>query len=336
MTFAYIASAKPLAGGGGIFIFRDENGELVRTGFVPCDVPSYMTISDGRLYLISRGSDDHSFVTVFDIAPDGSLFPAADHIPTNGGDGCHIAVSDGDIYCANYGSGSLCRITEDGGAYKNVRTVEHFGRSIRADRQTRPYVHSVTPTPDGFFAACDLGCDRIAIYDRALCHIRDFYLPAGFGPRHMVFSADGSHAFCIGELGVAVSALRYCGGGSFEALETYDLLPAGFPADARSLNTGAAVKLSPDGRFIAATARYANTFSLFSVSGGALARLGIYPCGGDWPRDISYSPDGKRLYCCLERSDRVSVYSLGDDMKPRADKSIGGIAAPLCAVFALI
>ena len=83
-----------------------------------------------------------------------------------------------------------------------------------ADRQERSHAHCLVEAPDGRLVAADLGTDEVAFYDfdaeagrLGATPAYSVALPPGSGPRHVAFSADGSHLFIINELASTIATL---------------------------------------------------------------------------------------------------------------------------------
>ena len=98
--------------------------------------------------------------------------------------------------------------------------------------------------------------------------------------------------------------------GETDPREVYPILPQG--AVYRDPPASAAVRLSPDGRFLYVSTRFADLITVYSIDGSGLHQIqqagcgggpppGIHPspdipiCGGVHPRDIILTPDGRYL-----------------------------------------
>jgi 6-phosphogluconolactonase (cycloisomerase 2 family) len=116
-----------------------------------------------------------------------------------------------------------------------------------------------------------------------------------------------------------------CSGGNWRITRRYSTLPAGYSGE----SSCAAIRLSPDGKLIAASNRGHDSVAVFSADEktGALAPLGIYPTGGKSPRDIAFTPDGKWLLAANQDSDLVTALSVDGgfsllDLKQRVPKPV--------------
>ena len=78
-----------------------------------------------------------------------------------------------------------------------------------------------------YLCVTDLGLDKVFVYTRDLTINSIVNVPAGHGPRRIVFDDSGTYAFCLKELEFSVSLLTYQNG-NFSLINTASALPAGF------------------------------------------------------------------------------------------------------------
>ncbi len=129
---------------------------------------------------------------------------------TGGAGPCHVWVDDaaGTALVANYSAGSLAvvRLAADGlpaaGAPHQVFAFE--GSGPHPARQAGPHSHFVLPAGEHVLVT-DLGADVVRRFGRDPDGrlVEDgiaVRLPAGAGPRHAAFSADGAWLYVVGEL----------------------------------------------------------------------------------------------------------------------------------------
>ncbi len=216
---------------------------------------------------------------------------------------CHLHrwPASGYFSAANYMCGDfvVCRIEKN--ALQLVQQVRHSG--IGADwkgRQEGPHVHSTLTTPDGKrLLAADLGLDQIFVYridpesgrvvlDREENQIK---FPGGEGPRHMAFSADGRFLLAVTELGSKLFCFSVDETGKFPLVQSHTILPEGFSGK----NLAADLHFSPDGRFVYASNRGADTIAAyaFDASDGRTSLVGHFPAKGRGPRNFCISPEGR-------------------------------------------
>jgi 6-phosphogluconolactonase (cycloisomerase 2 family) len=132
---------------------------------------------------------------------------------TGGAHPCHLLLVPqlDAIVVANYTSGSLSvlRLRSDGLPERDEpdQLIELHGRGPRADRQESSHAHYLLSAPGGqHLLLVDLGADRVLRFrlDPATRTVIEdgsaVTLPAGSGPRHAVFSGDGTRLHIVGEL----------------------------------------------------------------------------------------------------------------------------------------
>lgn len=292
-SYLYIASG---AADGGIYAYKmTSDGRTEPLAEYPLGKTMYLAVQGNRLYALAAVSaDNNGWLFSFSIEEDGRLRRTGEALPTRGKEACHL-WPDGDmVYCVNYDSAGIIRMPD--------RLVTHTGRSVHPERQSDPHPHYICVTPDGnYCCAVDLGLDKILVYDKALHPVSEVNAPAGYGPRHLVFSQDGRTAFCTNELISSVSVYAY-DNGHLSLLRTVSTLPEDYTGESYA----AAIRLSSDGRFLFVSNRGHDSICCFEVDGTSLTRRSISPCGGHWPRDFILTDS--LLICTNELSGTVTFF----------------------------
>jgi len=197
---------------------------------------------------------------------------------------------------------------------------------IHAPRQVfraEPKIHSIVPDPTNRFvyaASC--------IADEVLCYAFDPVLglmkPEAIsrartipkaGPRHMAFHPDGRHAYLLNETDGTIYVFAQDGGtGRLTELQIVDAVP---PEGRIDEPVGADVHLTPDGRFLYASERGANTIAAFRVdAAGLLEPIGHFPTELR-PRGFNIDPFGRFVLVAGQHSHKLSVH--------RIEPSTGGL-----------
>lgn len=304
MNLCYIAAAN------GIDTYHlTDDGSLSFFDRYPADRPMYFAYDGGRLFVLLRDPAGDGESAVLPLWVDAAGLPTdpSPSYPTHGREGCHLSVLDNVIYAANYSSGSIARIPLDG---SSVTLVTHEGHGIDPARQEMPHPHFIAPMPgERYLAVCDLGLDRVFVYDRDLHPISEVQFPDGCGPRHLCYSPDGRYAYCANELSSTVSVLS-CDGehGMMEHLSQISTRSAGHADNA---NYPAAIRC--DGTYVYVSNRGDDDVAVFRMDGDGseLSHIANLPTGGAWPRDIWVA--GDLLVCTNERSHSVTVFRMTED-----------------------
>ncbi len=146
------------------------------------------------------------------------------------------------------------------------------------------------------------------------------------GPRHIIMSADNKFAYLLNELTAVVTTLSLDAktGLLTQVSETSALAPdsklkpgAGRPSPGRDVSQdiwASDLHLTPNGKFLYAAERTGNQIGAMSVDGktGKLTWLSVTPTEAQ-PRGFRIDPDGKYMIVTGEKSETISVYSIGDD-----------------------
>jgi 6-phosphogluconolactonase len=319
----------------GLYVYRfdTKTGDATQVSVAKTVNPSYLVVSrDGHfVYAVNELPGDNGPASLrgdvsafgFDAASGQLTF--LDKVSSEGNDPCYLSLSpDGKyLFVANYsvaadpgGSFSVLPVEADGKLGTAVLTVHHDGGGPVKGRQDNAHVHSTVFSPDGrFLFAQDLGTDKLYAYRYTPDGSRGLVGPtewrytdvkAGSGPRHLVFSNDGRHAYLTSELAGTVSALSYRDGHlTLEQVET--LAEPGFKGKVGA----AALHLSPDGRFLYVSNRGdANDISIFAVdeASGKLKRVGRQASLGGSPREFAIDPTGHWLIVGNQNSDTAYVF----------------------------
>lgn len=227
---------------------------------------------------------------------------------------CYVAVDEPRqlVYGANYHKGevNVYKILADG----SIEATDHIYHDEPVgphENQDTPHVHYTDLTPDQRLAVCDLGTDRVYTYDVSaegkLTEAAVYVAATGTGPRHLVFHPNHQYAYLVGELDSSLTVLRYNeADGSFEEIQKVPTLPEDFT----DFNSGAAVRVSKDGRFVYSSNRGHNSLVVFEVTedGAGLNFIQRLSTEGDFPRDFDLDPTNKFLVCANQNSDNLTLY----------------------------
>ena len=293
--------------------------------------PSWLTLSKDqtRLFVVNENGKGQSDVvgraSSVAIDPKTNELTLINQVKTLGEEPTHSSLSaDGRyLFVANYGvhadpGGSLAvlPINAEGQLQPVTQMSSHPASRVNPERQMSAHVHSVVSSPDGKFVyASDLGADKVFVYrydpsanpDHPLVAADPAFveLPAGSGPRHLLFSGDGKHAYLTTEMSAQVFVFDYDNGRlkQRQALE----LAHGMPAQNRAAG---ALHASQDGKFLYVSNRgKANEILVFAINpgNGELTEIQRRSVDGDHPREFALSPNGKFLLIANQMSNAIVV-----------------------------
>ncbi len=296
--------------------------------------PSWLVLDEqrGRLYATNENSPTHTDpvgrVSAWQLDSSGEHQLIGQNISL-GDEPTHASLShDGRyLFISNYGArpnpgGSLAvmPLAEDGQPLPITQLLAHQSSGVHPERQQAAHVHSAVPSPDDKrLLVSDLGADRVFVYrydprnaERPLHpdEPASIELPAGSGPRHLVFHPNGKHAYLALELSAQVASFDYTNG-TLIRRQLLDLKDGG--REVR--HSPGAIHTSADGRFLYVSDRgdY-NHIIVFAIdSDGALREIQRRPTEGREPREFAIAPDGRFLLIANQLSDDVVVIGRDPD-----------------------
>lgn len=322
-TFYLLAGTYTGDGSEGIYVYEFDaaTGKAKLVDSVAASNPSYLVpAANGKfVYAVNEDAKPNvgGGVSAFSFnKKNGRIFPLNQQ-PSQGDHPCYISIDQTGNWVAagNYSSGTAAvfPVVKNGALGSVASTVAHQGKGSVAGRQDGPHVHATVFAPDNqFLFVSDLGIDKICSYrfnqkNGALTPFEagDVQLPAGSGPRHLVFHNNSKWAYLISEIGGNVTALNYKNG-LLKAFQTVSSLPAGVA----NPSTSADIHVSPDGRFLYASNRDpVNDIAIFSINqkNGTLTPAGHQAVMGSGPRNFILHPTGKYLLVANQNSNNIVV-----------------------------
>ncbi|MGP6421425.1 lactonase family protein [Pseudomonas putida] len=298
---------------------------------VKSENPSWLTLSKDQkqLFVVNENGpgqkDPVGRVSSYSIDPKTHTLTLINQVQSLGNEPTHSSLS-GDashLFVSNYsvvedpgGTLAVLPVGADGKLKSVVQMSAHPASRVNPERQASNHVHSTVSSPDGRYVfSNDLGADKVFIYkfdpkanpDLPLTPAKtaSVSLPAGSGPRHLLFSADGKHAWLTMEMSAQVAVFDYHDG-VLTQTQMVDLA-AGQPTSDKA---AAALHASADGKFLYVSNRgTANQLLVFSIdpATGQLKELQKRSVEGDHPREFSLDPSGKFLLIANQKSNEIVV-----------------------------
>lgn len=316
----YIGAMTPNDASGGIYGYTlDASGMPQMVFKQPACGVKYLAYSADKKILYSTvivdPAEKTGGVAAYRIKADGSL-EFINELSSEGVSTCHLAAAPGGkyLYAVNYFTSTLCEFTLCGnGALERLNKVIHFSGCGTHPRQEKPHPHFTGFTPDGkYLIVVDLGLDAVKLFafdpEKGLTDAENPYLfkveNPGSGPRHLAFNRAGNIAYLVNEIGNTVCVLDYKAG-KFSCRQIISTLPADFSGETKA----AAIRLSPDERWLFASNRGYDSIAVYRVlPDGELALQDIVPSEGESPRDINFLPDGLHLAAANEFTNNTAFF----------------------------
>ncbi|QEM13887.1 lactonase family protein [Mucilaginibacter rubeus] len=348
-TFDLVVGTYTTGKSKGIVVYRfyAETGKLAYLREIDgVDNPSYLTLSANNKFIYAVNELPKGEVSAFSFEPKTGKMIFINKQSTLGADPCYISVDKAqkNLLIANYSSGNVAvmPLNKDGSIANGIQTVHDDGHSINKERQESAHAHMAVLTPDEKYVLYnDLGTDKVNIFryrpskePRIEPATPAFVSVApGEGPRHLEFSADKKTVYLVTEMGSNVIVFDY-NNGKLKQKQSITMLPDGF----KGQTAGAAIHLSPDGRFLYASNRLeTNEINIYSVNQETgmltfVARQGTF---GKNPRDFAIDPTGNFLIVANQNSDNMWVFRIDQNTGKLNQTGIRvDIGNPVCLKFA--
>jgi 6-phosphogluconolactonase (cycloisomerase 2 family) len=329
----------PPGNGRGIHIFRTDRatGALTPAGLHEMGTsPSCLAANAAgtRLYSANEtdrvGKNKEGTVSSFAIDRADGKLKLLGTVPSGGAGPTYVSLhpSGRFLFVANYFGGSVAvlpvqeegRLGEatdvktDAGMIGPTRAVNAPKGSFAFSGHDRTHAHQIQSDPSGQYVLhVDLGLDRIFVWKfdvekGTLSTSSAAALPPGDGPRHFHFHPNGKWLYSVQEEGSTIVLFEYDPAtGQLTSRQTISTLPAGFAGS----NFCSEILVSADGHTVYVGNRLHDSIGIFSVGPkGVLTHVGDEWTRGNYPRSFSFDPSGRFLYCCNQRADNVTTFSV--------------------------
>lgn len=293
----------------GVFRFTVETDSGALT------VPTLLCEAPNAKYLALRGktlaapirNESGAGLALIDLT---AAAPHADALLTEDSGGCYVVFDGDDLYTANFHAGTVSVYRSAADGYQ-LHTRLSFGKGAGC--------HQVLVHGDTLLIPC-MEQDRICLIDKkaSFAQVGEIRFPQGAGPRHGIFDRAHKRLFVVAEKENAV--YRYhVQNGFIYAGKTFLL-----PQEVLPGSTAAAIRFSADERFLYVSVRGANQLAVLAVDDMQLTLTQLTGSGGDHPRDIALTPDGKLLLAANRFSGELVSFAV--------DAQTGRIGQPLYRV----
>ncbi len=159
---------------------------------------------------------------------------------------------------------------------------------------------------------CDLGLDRVLAYSIVGNQLNlkyEFNTLPQQGPRHFVSHPTFPVMYVFTELTSEVLVLKHIDTG-LELIQTIETLPA----NENQVKSGAAIRISKDGKFLYTSNRGHDSLTVFKVNDSAkLETIQNISTDGSHPRDFDLSFDGCFVVVANMMSDNLTLFQRSED-----------------------
>lgn len=301
-----------------IYDVNVEEGLLTKRCEVEVSNASYITMSKNGKYLYSIEDEG---VAVFAVDANGDL-TRINSIDIDGMRGCFLSTDATGKYLAvsgyHDGKVTLIATNPDGSLDRVLDGVYHRGIGSVAERNFRPHVNCVRPTPDNkYLCAVDNGIDQVKIYkirkpQNKLKLVDILRCQRESGPRMIRFSSDGKLAYVLHELSNEIHVYSYDGTGKnpqFELLQKVDTLSDELD---KMHDAACAIAMAPDGKHLFCSTAGDNSVAMYAVDQEThlLDKKFALPISGEYPKDLAIFPDSRHIAVANHESNTITTFAV--------------------------
>ena len=325
-TLMFVGSYTDGLPDSGIFVYRfnERNGRLKLLAHgEQLTNPSYLSVSNNGQFLYACTESKLPLlgnISSFAIDTIHGTISARSAQSCMGENPVYLSITRDNRFLinANYtgGSMSIHRIDTDGNVLGAFQVLTFADSSIVKSRQESAHIHAAVFSPDERFVFLpDLGADKIRVLsfdpnrtfvlqeEKALT----IHCVPGSGPRHLVFNASGTKAYCVEELSGMISVYDNANGKLTPKQRIFS-----YSKSNQETFGSADIHFSPDEKFLYASNRWdgENTLSIFSVEkeNGRLTLLGHQSTMGEHPRNFAMDPTGRFVVVANLVSNNLVVF----------------------------
>ncbi len=238
---------------------------------------------------------------------------------------------------ANYATGSVVSlpIANEGTLGAVAAELKLPGENGPHLQQDSSHPHQICFTPDGRFAMVpDKGVDKVfaLAVNEETGHLRIAgvtRMPAGSGPRHMVFHPTRPAAYVVGELDRTVVEAHYdAGTGVLTPLARRSTVPKGCTD-----GSAAGIVLSADARSLHVSNRGHDSIASFPVADDGALGTPVSMAAGRTPRFICLFPAGGSLLVAREEGHSLALLEQPSNSSAEEFKDVVQTGSPVCVVF---
>ena len=319
-----------------LYSYNTKTAECTLLDCAPSGNPSFViTNPDGTMaYSVNEFNDGRQGVSSYELTDNAIQLLDSVLIPKeklDGEDPCNLLYTGSAIVSSNYSGGTVSAFSLD----KDGR-IEDLSQFKGDGIGSGAHMHCAVISPDGkYIFVTNLGNDRIHRFSLEECSrpLGEESLawknesPGKYGPRHMVFSADGQFAYLLCELNDHLVVFSNSGN-TLKRIQ--DILA--YDGDGHG---SADLHITPDGRHLYTSHRLKEDgISCFSIDSrsGKVTRKGYVPTGSH-PRNFAVSPDGRYLLCACRDSDVIEIYAIRRNGSLRNTGKSVALGAPVCIQF---
>ncbi len=256
---------------------------------------------------------------------------------TNGKVACYVSYSiDRDIvFIAHYSSASMAalKLSEEGEVKGLLGLIELSGSGPDPKRQTEPHPHcALFNSTNRMVWVADLGTDRVSAYpldDISGSPLAEegitVQLPAGAGPRHVLFHPRLAVAYVTNELNSTVSVVE-----NKDKIWQRGRCISTVKKGSNPENFISTAALDPAAHFLVVANRGDDTLAVFNLGADGYPETDadLFPANGTFPTYLSFDPSGKWLFVANQRSNSITAFAVEVSVEGMKLEPIASVECP--------
>ena len=281
--------------------------------------PSFVITNKAKTIMVAveeTASENGGKVTSYSYDSTSNKFQKLNSFFTKGNHPCTVTFSPDEKYVivGNYSGGNLSvfPIDQQGNLSENSQFIQYEGKSVNAERQEKPHVHSVVFHPkDSFLFVADLGRDAIEMipFD---ANSKTFLqtekaistkVASGSGPRHLLFNKTGNTLYVTYELTNEIGVFK------FENNQLQHQQTIALTKTPTKSGSAAELRLSDDGNYLYATVRGKdNQLVVMKTNQDKNLEVIQSKATGKAPRNFILTKDQKNILVANQDSNKITVF----------------------------
>lgn len=260
--------------------------------------PAFM-VSDGQFIFTSEKKNG---ITLYCYLIQNNKLVVYDTKEIPGSSITHLAYSKKNnlLIGCSYADGSFFSMGVDNGKFTTLYTYQ---KQIEDDRLSRCHCVFLNKEED-ILGVVNIALDAIYFYDiknGGLIEKNIINFPKGCGPRHSIYNHDDSLIYTMTEYSNEVIIADSKTG---QIVQTISTIP-----NFDGATFGATLCFSKDNKYLYTSNRGEDTIAKFEVNpNGTLVYLNSYSCGGNHPRHMILTSDGKYIISCNKNSNNITFF----------------------------
>ena len=315
--------------------FSPRSGELEFRGHVEENNPSYLTVDASRriVYAVRECPEgDGAGITAYRLHRGARNRIGAESLGYVGlhcDHPCHVSQIGDTLLASCYTSGSVHVVH----THPDGSLGDHRQRVLLDTDQQQAHAHcEAFDARRGRVYVCDLGNDCLRTFRRdasgELTELPELEVAfdSGSGPRHGVLHPNGDYLLVNCEHRGRVALLDLRGAGPELILQA-----ASLPERAVDRASGAAIRIDARGRNVYVSERNFSVVSVLRLELDGKPRLytrDTVPSGGERPRDLLLSPDGKWMLTANLKDHSIGVFRVGAGGAIQLQRVVKNVKSP--------